>query len=232
MNRATPFPLTLLSHLLPAGALLLATGCAAPILDWSPDDAPKTIQVETSHLSYTVAFAPGAASLGPAETAKLARFVAQGGVQSTDRLVLETAASDGLAEKRRNSVTLALRRQGVGMAVTPAAHPGVGRDRLVLAVERAVATLPDCPNWSKPPIDYSAQVSSNFGCATVTNLGLMVADPADLVASRGTQPGDGATVVGAVQSYQKTQGRGSPEAPSPFAHDFAQSLTSGQAGSQ
>ncbi|HEX9489010.1 MAG TPA: CpaD family pilus assembly lipoprotein, partial [Stellaceae bacterium] len=50
-------------------------------------------------------------------------------------------------------------------------------------------TPPDCPNWSKPASgDHSNTLPSNFGCADATNLGLMVADPRDLVLGRSLGP--------------------------------------------
>lgn len=232
MHRSTTFRRIALGRLLLTGAALFAAGCAAPILDWSPDDAPKALRVDISHSRYPISFAPSAAALGPAETAKLSRFVALGGIQPDDRLIIEAGNSDALAVKRRNAVVAALRRQGVGVSVDPASVPGLAPDRIVVAIERAVVTLPDCPNWSKPPIDYSAQVSSNFGCATATNLGLMVADPRDLVQGRRTLPGGTTTTVGAIQTYDASGGRGAPGAPSPFPSDFSKSETAGGAGAQ
>lgn len=47
---------------------------------------------------------------------------------------------------------------------------------------------PDCPNWKASP--YNTQDNAkqgNFGCATTTNLGLMLEDPRDLV--RGSSGG-------------------------------------------
>ena len=50
---------------------------------------------------------------------------------------------------------------------------------------KAAVVLPDCPDWRMSPVTtYSNTHQANFGCATTVNLGLMVADPHDLV--RGT----------------------------------------------
>ena len=210
-------PTKTLSRILLAGALASASGCAPAILDWAPEDAPKNLRVDVSHNSLPLAFAAKSSGLGASEAARLQRFLAEGGVQPDDRLIVETADAGALSVKRRDSVAAALHRQGFGGLVVPAVVPGVGHDKLVLSVERAIVTLPNCPDWSKPPTDYSAQVSSNFGCATAMNLGMMVADPNDLVRGRPTGPGTATSNVGAILTYQATLGRGAPGAPPPYA---------------
>ena len=58
---------------------------------------------------------------------------------------------------------------------------------------RFIVVPPDCPDWSKPAdSDPANRSSSNLGCATAVNLGLMVADPEDLVRGHRPGPSDGA----------------------------------------
>jgi pilus assembly protein CpaD len=65
-----------------------------------------------------------------------------------------------------------------------------------------LVTLPRCPNWSQPPShDFTNATSSNFGCATATNLGIMVAKPGDLVAARTLGPAPGQPAAAAVNTY-------------------------------
>jgi len=67
-----------------------------------------------------------------------------------------------------------------------------------------IVHLPDCPDWSKPTgPDYRNTVHSNFGCATISNLGLMVADPADLMRGQAIGPGDAEAAVKAIERYRK-----------------------------
>lgn len=51
-------------------------------------------------------------------------------------------------------------------------------------VNGAVASVPNCPNWNGEVGGERESQSSNFGCATSTNLAAMVADPADLLHGR------------------------------------------------
>jgi pilus assembly protein CpaD len=215
--------------------LVLLAGCAGYpadyTTDWTIDEAPKALQVNISRRAYEVRFAPGAASLGPAEVARLARFVADGGILPQDRIALEQADSLGkMARQRRDALLKALRAQGVGASVSTAAPSKIGRDRVVLEIERAVITPPSCPDWSKPPIDYSGQVASNFGCATASNLAGMIADPADLLRGNPVARSDGATAAGAIDAFHDHQGWGAPGGQTPFATDFngAATTSSGQ----
>lgn len=204
---------------------LLLAGCADLTADyttqWMPEDSPKQIRVDIAHGTYEARFAPGATSLGSTEIVRLERFVAAGGIRPEDRIALEQADSIGkAAEQRRNALIKALRSQGVGASVSIATASKVGRDRIVLDIEHAVATRPACPDWSKPPIDYSGQVASNFGCATATNLANMVADPADLLRGNPNSRTAGDLAAGAVQAFRDNRGWGAPQSQSPFAQDF------------
>jgi type IV pilus biogenesis protein CpaD/CtpE len=70
-------------------------------------------------------------------------------------------------------------------------------------VGRYVVTPPSCPNWEKPPgYDFNNTEDSNLGCATTTNLGLMLANPGDLTRSRNMSPGDGTTQARAVKNFR------------------------------
>jgi len=71
-----------------------------------------------------------------------------------------------------------------------------------LRVEGNRVILPPCPNWSQyPASDFTNVKSSNFGCATATNLGLMVAYPADLAAGRELARADATPAVSGVTRY-------------------------------
>jgi len=67
----------------------------------------------------------------------------------------------------------------------------VPANRAILSVGRYTVTLPACPNWSESlAAEFTNACSGNYGCANVTNLGLMVASPADLVSGRTLAPAD------------------------------------------
>lgn len=194
-------------------AALLSTGlalsaCDSPIEQWQPVQAPKTNTVEFVRLNHTVRFAPGAAVPAPAETRRLMNFVDDAEMAGGDEIYLDAAPTDRLSQARQASVRRLLSQRGIRTTALPAIA-GAGGERLALGdevalqVERYVVTPPACPNWSKPPGgDPTNTVGSNFGCATATNLGLMVANPRDLLIGRKPGPADAEPALRAIQNYR------------------------------
>lgn len=72
-----------------------------------------------------------------------------------------------------------------------------------VVVTRSVATVPGCPDWSaNSGANLKNGLSSNYGCATNSNLAAMIADPSHLI--KGAD-GDGSSVARgtkAVDSYR------------------------------
>ena len=63
--------------------------------------------------------------------------------------------------------------------------------------------MPGCPNWTRDPgFDPLNLPLSNLGCANAFNLGLMVADPADLASTLPTSPSDGTREAEAIARYR------------------------------
>ena len=63
--------------------------------------------------------------------------------------------------------------------------------------------LPGCPNWSRDPgFDPLNLPLSNLGCANAVNLGLMVADPGDLLPRRTLAPADATREAEAIVRYR------------------------------
>ena len=73
-----------------------------------------------------------------------------------------------------------------------------------VVVSRTRASVPNCPNWSRPGAPSGAnEMMSNFGCAVNSNLATMVANPSDLVYGReGSGVGDTKTAIKALQFYR------------------------------
>ncbi len=85
--------------------------------------------------------------------------------------------------------------------VTPVVMSADRHAAVRIRVYRSVA--PPCPNWSRSvTFDPQNLPSSNFGCATASNLAAMIADPRDLAEGRTLGPGDGAQAIGAIERYR------------------------------
>ena len=212
-----------LTRSLATGALALFAACAP--LEPPPQPAlpqARTVPVEYGH---RVAFKTDRAELSPGEAARLRRFLAElpAGRSLSARVVGHADQRAGgrhndlLSARRAGTVAAALRSAGVdpvsitlvpmgerlaGAAVDDA--PGLARDRqLEVLVATAEIVLPGCPDWSSDPgYDPRNEPLSNLGCANAVNLGLMVADPADLVTGAPTAPADATREAEAIVRYR------------------------------
>jgi pilus assembly protein CpaD len=111
-----------------------------------------------------------------------------------------------------SSIRLMLSDQGTADAVT-------------VSYQRYTAVVPSCGDWSASArYDHQNQVHSNFGCAQQRNIGLMAADPADLVRMRDVDPTDAQNSSRVMQKFRTGQ---SPAAvPSPLQSSGAAGTTS------
>ncbi len=122
-----------------------------------------------------------------------------GGIAASESRRHRGGGAPHLAEERVGAVSALLLNYGV------AAIPGTGNEppnRAVVEITRTLVTLPACPNWSKPSgTDFGNQPSSNLGCATETNLGMMIANPTDLATGLRLTTANGQPASAAVNRY-------------------------------
>ncbi|HEV3177172.1 MAG TPA: CpaD family pilus assembly lipoprotein [Stellaceae bacterium] len=174
--------------------------------EWSPAEAPKQLRVDFQRLTHTAGFAPSSTQLAPSEQQSLSTFLQTAQVTTDDPVYLEAVAGDRLGASRIGALARDLTRKGYSVASLPAAADAVPPNTLLVVVERYVVTPPDCPNWTKSQSgDHDNATSSNFGCSSITNLGLMVADPRDLVIARQLGPASAAQAGLAIQRYRAGQ---------------------------
>lgn len=190
---------------------LMLAGCNPQAPAWTPaDSSPKPLKVDYVKLKHPTIFAAGSAKLAAGETEKLTAFLNDAQVTSDDHVYLEPASGDKLAAQRIGQLAHELTQRGIGASTLPPAPEGVAPNQLLVLVERYIVTPPSCPDWSKDPVsNHDNTPPSNFGCATVTNLGLMVADPRDLVIGRQLGPEVGDPALYAIERYQV----GKPKSP-------------------
>ncbi len=190
-------------HTLPILAMLLLglTACSTPpITDWTANEAVNKLTLDDASRDYSVFFRPRSDRLVYGEAARLARLVATGEITARDRITVSPAGPPALAARRTATIAAELLRYGITVAAAPLAP--VPRDSAIIAVNRYLVTLPPCPNWSKPAeADFTNMHGSNFGCATATDLGEMLANPADLANGRPLGPAEAGPAVAAVQRY-------------------------------
>jgi pilus assembly protein CpaD len=183
-------------------ALALAA-CNPEAPAWNPaDTSPKPLKVDYVRLTHPAAFAANSPKLSDSEIERLTAFLDNAQVTADDHVYLQPAPGDKLSAQRVGQLTRQLSGRGIGARTLPAAKD-VASDHLVVLVERYVVTPPNCPDWTKDPVaNHDNTPPSNFGCATVTNLGLMVADPRDLVIGRQMGPEEGDPALAGIQRFR------------------------------
>ena len=192
-------------------AAMLVSGCTPDVARWTPAEAPKENKVDFIVMAHQVHFAPGTAVPANGEAKALSDFLNTVTLAYGDQVTIDpgphrgNVAVDALAATRVDTVSVMLRKLSVRAqsAPRPTVDGALVQDGVVVTVGRYVVTGPNCPDRSKPEADdYSNTTQSNYGCATATNLGLMVANPGDLL--HGAQPGpaDAENATRGVQAYR------------------------------
>ncbi|HEX3414901.1 MAG TPA: CpaD family pilus assembly lipoprotein [Stellaceae bacterium] len=206
-------------------AVALLLGLAACVTEYSKSEAPTALQVDGAQSRVEIAFVGGSDRLSPGEARRLDGLVLAGNIRPADRVAIAAAGPPGLAARRAAAITSELLRYGI-VASTQTLDT-LPANRAIVAVGRYTVTLPACPNWSQSlSYDFANAFTSNYGCANTTNLGLMVASPADLVSGRTLAPADGQPAVAAVERYMTDKVK---PPPSPTASPFA-ATTGGDTG--
>lgn len=177
---------------LPLLTALLLSACnpASDFQGIAPEDYavryPKENRVETLYDARVLYFAPGSARLSMEAAESLQLFlsgVMPDGVETAN--ITLPAANDA----RGRAVARELRKAGIsGSAIRYTVNPAqeYGDDSAFLEITHTVAVTPDCPDWRQSSVtNYSNTLAANMRCASVTNLGRMVADPRDLALGTG-----------------------------------------------
>ena len=181
--------------------LPLTFGLAACAFEYSKSEAPAQLRVDSADSRRELAFAAGSADLSSSELRKIDGWVLSGSIRRGDRVEIAAAGPPGLAEQRAAAISGELLRYGI--VATTLGLDTVPANRAIVSIGRYAVTLPTCPNWSQPPnADFTNAYSSYYGCATATNLGLMVANPGDLIRGTPAGPADADFAARGIQNYR------------------------------
>jgi pilus assembly protein CpaD len=150
--------------------------------------------------------------ISPAELARLGEWADAIGMRSSDQIALE----DGSLYSSGSALTairgeLAKRGASISGVVSNAAST-LGSGMMRLRLTRSIAHVPDCPVWSsRYTADPYNSTSSNYGCATNSNLAAMVANPNDLVRGQSAKDDNTQHGVRAITTYRKKELTGAGE---------------------
>lgn len=196
----------LLSVALPALAL---GGCASTGTGTQNRGLESVHQPVVQQQDYVLDVAAGSSGLAPGETARVAAWFETMRLGFGDQVAVDDASGYGV--RARADIAREAARFGLivneGAPVTAvAAAPGTVR----VIVSRATASVPGCPDFTRyGGSDYENNTTSNYGCATNTNLAAMIANPMDLVrGAPGGEEYDPRLGGRAIESYRKASPSG------------------------
>jgi len=191
-------------------SLAIVVGCQSlPHLeDFSNIPQPKRPQVNEVQYSHEVSFTPASANLDGKEGERLIGFLNNAQAARKDVFYLVSGNAEipaALSAARKNSVADYLSTFGVQVSSLSSdfAVKIPARDAVNLVIRRYVVTLPGCPDWSGERFTYNNVPTSNWGCASATNFGLMVAEPGDILHGRGEGYADGEYAATSISNYRK-----------------------------
>lgn len=191
-------------------AVLLLGACTSKTESWSVAESERRNKVDWVKFSHDVGFSDGSDdTISAFEEKRLGQFISEIGLDRFDEITVVVPRSilPEIQDKRFKTVAKFFRDRQIGIAKLFVSSAPTGD--LTVLVGRYVVTVPKCPDWRKPAGENPTnRVSANFGCASVSNLGLMVADPGDLVRARKMGIADGDALARGIRVYR--EGEASP----------------------
>lgn len=137
-------------------------------------------QPVVSHNNFVLDLSTGAGGLSLPEQRRLAGWFDAMNLRYGDKVSIDDPL---MSDATRNDVEAVAGRYGLlvgGEAPVTPGHVDSGMARVIIT--RAVATVPHCPDWSaNSDANLKNATSSNYGCATNSNLAAMVANPDHLI---------------------------------------------------
>lgn len=127
-----------------------------------------------------------------------------------DRVSIDEAAGYADPTTRQQIAEVAA---DYGLLLTQGAPVTAGRVQpgsVRVIVSRSTASVPGCPIWEDELVGAPERTSTNYGCATNSNLAAMIADPNDLVLGQtGSSQGNSTAGNKAIKLYRDTLPTGS-----------------------
>ncbi|MGF1629424.1 MAG: CpaD family pilus assembly lipoprotein [Kiloniellaceae bacterium] len=166
---------------------------------WRQVPATPENHAETIVFEQRVAFGSATALLDRTGTAAIDRLLKEADPAPGSLIRLSVAGSqdstavfDRMTLQRLESVRIALANRGYESALADSAVARVAAlqdEEVGLTVTKVMAVLPDC-DQPQPLEPDPPSYERGFGCSNTYNLGVMIADPADLARGRPLDPAD------------------------------------------
>jgi pilus assembly protein CpaD len=196
-----------MNRFLPSAALTLVAlstaACGPETNRLTPVSNPTVYSVNqpvVQQTNYVLDLSSGGGGLAASEQARLAGWFEGLDLRYGDRVYAEDGGYGARDDVARVAGDFGLLLSDGAPATAGPIGPGAVR----VIVTRSTASVPGCPNWEDPLVGAPEQTSTNYGCATNTNLARMIADPNDLVRGQtADQPRDFSTGVKPIRTHRE-----------------------------
>ena len=146
----------------------------------------------------------------PAELQRLDQWMAMMNIGYGDKVALDFGGGYGNKAAEEAITGVAARRGLLLAAHAPVTGQPFVPGTVRVIVTRSMASVPGCPDWSKKSeSEFWGATHTNYGCATNSNMAVMVADPEDLVRGRDAGETNARAGVRAVQDFNEAGPAGS-----------------------
>ena len=190
---------------------LLALSACSPTMDMQGEDPkeyyaqhPIKNTIETRVQTVILQYDPNEQRLSADERERLSESLHAISMRAIQSIQVSFAGTDMTAsEERKTHLTKLLRNMGYSKGqyiYEPSSLLKPNEVKLVV-IYTVVKPPEHCPDWRTSPVTtHSNTTQGNYGCASEVNLGLMVADPHDLV--RGNDNDNTIDTITAVKAVQ------------------------------
>ncbi len=177
-----------LASALSASLVLALGGCGGMPSNTALDSVHQPV---VSRTNYTLDISAGPGGVSIPEQRRLSGWFEALDLRYGDRISIDDPLKSGATRAAIDGVA---GRYGIVVGEEAPVTPGMVNPGTVrIVVTRSSATVPGCPDWSaKSETNLKNGTSSNYGCATNSNIAAMVADPEHLIQGVSTK---GATTV-------------------------------------
>ncbi len=170
-------------HTLLLGIALAVSACGTENRGLSSVHQPV---IQRTDYVYDVA---GSGGIERTELQRLAGWFEAMKLSYGDHVSVDTSSAGDTGATRDAVASLAAKYGLLLDDTAPLTAGEIAPGNVRVVVSRIKASVPSCPDWSRASQpDMTGHASSNYGCATNSNLAAMVAYPEDLVSGRSGSP--------------------------------------------
>lgn len=166
-------------------------------------------QPVVEHTNFVFDLTVAGDSLPASEQERLAAWLDSIEIGYGDRLAVDEPQGYPSTGARQDVARVAARYGLLLVEGAPVTAGAVDPGTIRVIASRSHASVPGCPLWADDGSRSTAATSTNYGCATNSNLAAMIANPDDLVHGREGSSTRSATTAGrAIRTYREGQPTG------------------------